>query len=68
MLKRIFGFTIAFSVYYGLNYISPQTISLVDEAVYPPQLGETLTPPTYDSESLGEDVKDPVIVREKEDV
>ena len=63
---RIFGFTVASTVYYAINYISPQTTSLVEEAVYPPQIGETLTPPVYDGESLDEEVKDPVITREKE--
>lgn len=63
---RIFGFTIAFTSYYAINYFSPQTTSLVDEAIYPPQLGETLTPPVYDGVSVDEEVKDPVITREKE--
>jgi len=62
----IFGFTIAFTSYYAINYISPQTTSLVDEAIYPPQLGETLTPPVYDGVSVDEEIKDPVITREKE--
>jgi hypothetical protein len=65
-VSRIFGFTIAFSTYYAFNYFSPQTISLVDEAIYPPQLGETLTPPSYESDEVDYEVKDPVITREKE--
>jgi hypothetical protein len=63
---RIFGFTVAFTSYYVLNYFFPQTISLVEEAIYPPQLGETLTPPVYDGVSVDEEIKDPVITREKE--
>lgn len=63
---RIFGFTIAFTSYYAINHFFPQTVSLVDEAIYPPQLGETLTPPVYDGLSVDEEIKDPVITREKE--
>jgi hypothetical protein len=38
----------------------------VDEAIYPPQLGETLTPPIYEGEEVIEEIKDPIITREKE--
>jgi hypothetical protein len=57
---------VAFTSYYAINYFSPQTYSLVEEAIYPPQLGETLTPPVYDGISVDEESKDPVITREKE--
>jgi hypothetical protein len=66
-LHRIFGYVIASVVYYGLNYISPQTVSLVDVATYPLKLGETYTPPTAESDGASDsDVKDPTVTREKE--
>jgi hypothetical protein len=63
-MNRIFGYVIASVVYYGLNYISPQTVSLVDVAVYPAQLGD---PPIIDtSDAASDELKDPTITREKE--
>jgi hypothetical protein len=54
-------------VYYGINRVWPQTVSLVDEATYPLQLGETLaeTPSSLDGEEVGY-LKDPTITKEKE--
>lgn len=63
----IFGYVIASVVYYGFNYISPQTVSLVDVATYPLKLGETYTPPTAESDGASDsDIKDPTVTREKE--
>jgi hypothetical protein len=47
------------------KYISPQTVSLVDVATYPRQLGETETPSSLDGEEV-EDLKNPAITKEKE--
>jgi len=62
----IFGFTVAFTVYYVINtYISPQTVSLVDVATYPLQAGETETPSSLDGEDIN-DLKDAATTKEKE--
>jgi len=60
----IYGYvTATFSYYIICKYISPQTVSLVDVATYPRQLGEidVESPPSLSDE----DLKDPAI-REKE--
>jgi NCS1 family nucleobase:cation symporter-1 len=58
--------SIAFTVYYVINkYISPQTVSLVDVAVYPRQLGDPETPTSLDGEEV-EDLKAPATTTEKE--
>jgi hypothetical protein len=58
--------SIAFSSYYVINkIISPQTVSLIDEAVYPRQLGDPETPSSLDGEDV-EDLKDHAITKEKE--
>ena len=36
----LYGITTASLVYYGINWVWPQTSSLVEEAVLPPQRGE----------------------------
>jgi len=62
----IFGFVISFTSYYVINmYIWPQTVSLVDEAVYPVQAGDIEAPASsLDGESG--DLKDPTVTKEKE--
>jgi hypothetical protein len=62
----MFGFTVAFVTYYAINYFFPQSESLIEEAIYPPQLGETFTPPVYDGVDPSLEETDPVITREKE--
>jgi len=62
----IFGFVISSTTYYAINYFYPQTVSLVEEAVYPLQLGETMSPPIVDGDSVSDDLKDPTITRERE--
>jgi NCS1 family nucleobase:cation symporter-1 len=60
----IYGFvTTAFSYYVICTYISPQTTSLVDEAVYPPGKDEAASP--IEGSALGEDLKE-TAVTEKE--
>jgi hypothetical protein len=46
-------------------YISPQTVSLVDVAVYPRQLGDPETPTSLEGEEV-DDIKAPVTTSEKE--
>jgi hypothetical protein len=45
--------------YYVLNYISPQTVSLIDVAVLPPQKGDVL--PIVTEGSVVEDLKEPIV-------
>jgi len=60
----LFGFFITLPVYYIIcTYISPQTTSLVDEAVYPPGKDEAISP--VEGSALGEDMKE-TAVTEKE--
>jgi nucleobase:cation symporter-1, NCS1 family len=60
----IFGFTIASLIYYVINmWIWPQTVSLLDEAVLPPQKGERTS---EEIEGVSVDAKTGSIVGEKE--
>ncbi len=54
--------------YYVINtWISPQTVSLVDVAVYPPGKGETFTPPDIEAVDDGSlDGKKGPLTTEKE--
>jgi hypothetical protein len=45
--------------YYGLNYISPQTVSVIDVAVLPPQKGDVL--PIVTEGTIVEDLKEPMV-------
>jgi hypothetical protein len=60
----IYGFVTTAATYYVIcTYISPQTTSLVDEAVYPPGKDEAISP--IEGSTPSEDMKD-VAVTEKE--
>jgi len=53
--------------YYVINtWISPQTVSLVEVAVYPPGKGETVTPPSIEGEEDGLETKKGMVAMEKE--
>lgn len=64
----IFGFFFSMLTYYVINtWISPQTVSLVDVAVYPPGKGETFTPPDIEAVDDGSlDGKKGPLTTEKE--
>jgi hypothetical protein len=58
--------SISSSTYYVINkWISPQTVSLVDVATYPAQLGDIESPSSIDGDEVS-DLKDPAITKEKE--
>lgn len=57
----IYGFTTACLVYYGINRVWPQSVSLVEEAVLPPQRGEV---EVIDGQS--NDSKEGIMAGEKE--
>lgn len=60
----IYGYVMTSLVYYGLNWLHPQTVSVIDVAVLPPQKGDVL--PTTTEGSVVEDLKEPM-VHEKRD-
>jgi NCS1 family nucleobase:cation symporter-1 len=60
----LYGFFTTSAAYYVIcTYISPQTVSLVDEAVYPPGKDVAISP--IEGSALGEDMKE-TAVTEKE--
>ena len=64
----LFGFAVSFTTYIGINwYVWPQTVSLVDEAVLPPQKGEVLSGGEVEGESIeGKDEPTKVSVLKEE--
>lgn len=67
----LFGFAVASTTYLGINwYVWPQTVSLVEEAVLPPQKGEVLGGEGGEAESVTVEGKDgsSKVVSEKEEL
>jgi NCS1 family nucleobase:cation symporter-1 len=61
----LYGFFTSLPTYYIIcKYISPQTVSLLEEAVYPPGKDESPASPLEGS-AIGEDLKE-TVVTEKE--